>query len=179
MSIILHCKNCSKKIEASDSAGGKWGKCPACHNKVYVPSKPSGDELTLAPIDPAEEQRKKELLAETSRVTQELLHERAEPQEQAASEVSPEISETELLSRAGKQLSDKELSENIVECLREIADGHLDQAQQFIGILSGCPSRTVEILDRMAVSEMPEAKLQDIPVQVLSGLIRNLRSEVE
>jgi DNA-directed RNA polymerase subunit RPC12/RpoP len=39
MAITFHCGHCGKKIEAPDSAGGKWGKCPSCHNKVYVPPK--------------------------------------------------------------------------------------------------------------------------------------------
>ena len=37
MPIKFQCSLCGKKIEAPDSAGGKWGKCPGCHNKVYVP----------------------------------------------------------------------------------------------------------------------------------------------
>ena len=52
MGISFHCEHCGKKIEAPDAAGGKWGKCPGCHNKVYVPAnKPTqpDDELRLAP----------------------------------------------------------------------------------------------------------------------------------
>ncbi|MHC4752575.1 MAG: hypothetical protein ACYTFW_22230 [Planctomycetota bacterium] len=51
MAIIFHCDHCGKKIEAADTAGGKWGKCPACHNKLYVPRPDSGEELKLAPLN--------------------------------------------------------------------------------------------------------------------------------
>ena len=57
MSIKFHCEHCGKRIDAPDTAGGKWGKCPSCHNKVYVPQPEDGDEpLTLAPVDETEEQ---------------------------------------------------------------------------------------------------------------------------
>ena len=56
MGISFHCEYCGKKIEAPDTAGGKWGKCPACRNKVYVPANnPPDDMLRLAPIDTEEE----------------------------------------------------------------------------------------------------------------------------
>ena len=58
MSITIQCEHCDKKIEAPETAGGKWGKCPRCHNKVYVPKLESNEEeeLRLAPIDEMEEQ---------------------------------------------------------------------------------------------------------------------------
>ncbi len=37
-----------------------------------------------------------------------------------------------------------------------------------------CGQRAVNILDRIAVSEVPEPELADIPTQVLTGLIRTL-----
>ncbi|MHC4658446.1 MAG: hypothetical protein ACYS83_04615 [Planctomycetota bacterium] len=39
MPITFHCEHCGKKIEAQDSAGGKWGKCPACHNSRILTKK--------------------------------------------------------------------------------------------------------------------------------------------
>ncbi len=60
-----------------------------------------------------------------------------------------------------------------------MADGELDQANQQVTLIANCGDRAVEILDRMAISEIPEAGLEDVPIQVLAGLIRNLRSEIE
>jgi len=69
MPIKLHCSSCGKKMEAPDSAGGKWGKCPACHAKIYVPSPQiEEDELKLAPVDETEEQKRKQLMLETYRL---------------------------------------------------------------------------------------------------------------
>ena len=65
MSIVLHCNHCGKKISAPDGAGGKWGKCPACHNEVYIPDLNDDEELTLAPLDEEEQKQKKELMTQT------------------------------------------------------------------------------------------------------------------
>ena len=53
MAIVFHCEHCGKEIRAADTAGGKWGRCPACHNKLYVPKmeEDEEEELKLAPID--------------------------------------------------------------------------------------------------------------------------------
>ena len=81
MSISFHCEYCNKKIEAPDDAGGKWGKCPSCHKRLYVPGSEDGEELKLAPIDETEEQKKKRLMAETFHLTQDILQERDVPEE--------------------------------------------------------------------------------------------------
>ncbi len=68
MSIEFNCPSCEKSIRAPDTAGGKYGKCPFCEVKVYIPSPPSeGEEIGLAPIDEDEERRERELIRESVR----------------------------------------------------------------------------------------------------------------
>jgi cytochrome c1 len=166
MSITFHCEHCGKKIEAQDSAGGKWGKCPACRNKVYVPDLSAEEDLKLAPVDETEEQRRKRLTAEAYEVTQDILREREVP-DSAAESFMPL-----------PQISSEELEKKIVTYLRQMADGNLGEAEQTARLILPFGMRALEILDRIAVSEMPERELADIPQQVLSGLIRNLREQV-
>jgi len=166
MAIIFHCEHCGKKIESPDSAGGKRSKCPACHNKLYVPGLASDEELKLAPIDTDNDAKQKELMAETYKLTQEILLEREVPEGPAGAAASaPEI-------------SDKELTKNIITYLRQMADGKLDEAQRTADSIAPYGPQAVKILDRIALSEMPEPELADIPQQVLSGLIRNLRTRI-
>ncbi len=166
MAIIFHCEHCGKKIEAPDNAGGKRSKCPACHNKLYVPGLDSDEELKLAPIDTDDNAKQKELMAETYKLTQEILLEREVPDGPAGAAASaPEI-------------SDKELTKNIIVYLRQMADGELDEAQRTADSIAPYGPQAVEILDRIALSEMPEPELADVPQQVLSGLIRNLRTRI-
>jgi hypothetical protein len=166
MAIVFHCEHCGKKIEAKDSAGGKRGKCPACHNKVYVPSPSADEELKLAPVDESEEEKEKRLMAETHKLTQDILQEREVP------EGPPKA------GRAVPEIDDKELKKNIITYLRQMADGQLDDAQKTADSIAPYGPQAVKILDSIAVSEIPESELADIPQQVLSGLIRNFRTRI-
>ncbi len=166
MAIIFHCEHCGKKIEAPDSSGGKWGKCPACHNKLYVPSPDLDEELKLAPIDESEEERKKRLMAETHRLTQDILQEREVPNEPAES------------AKPVFGMGERELTKNIIMYLRQMADDELHEAQRTVSLIARHGPQAVKILNRMALSEKPEPELADIPRQVLSALIKTLRTEI-
>jgi hypothetical protein len=168
MPITFHCNYCGKKIEAQDRAGGKWGKCPACHNKIYVPdlNAEQQDDLKLAPIDESDEERKKRLIAETYRLSHDILREREIPD--AGGPVSPPAAPA----------SEEELTQSVITYLRQMADGDLDAATQTARLIVPFGRRSLEILDRIAVSDMPEPELADIPHQVLAGLIRNLREQI-
>ncbi|MCH7556141.1 MAG: hypothetical protein IIB56_01650 [Planctomycetes bacterium] len=172
MAIILHCEYCGKKIEAAESAGGKWGKCPACHNRLYVPSSDSGEELKLAPIDVTDEEREKQLMAETHKLTQDILHEREVP-EGTPETIGP-------IGTAGPvlEMSERELTKYIITYLRLMADSELYEAHRIAGLIAPHSVQAVKILDKIALSEMPEPELADIPQHVLSGSIRTLRDEM-
>jgi hypothetical protein len=165
MAIMFHCDYCGKKIEAQDSASGKWGKCPSCHNRVYVPNLNIDDDLKLAPVDEEEEAKKKQLMAETYRLNQDILQERDTPNEGGIAGMS------------APKISDKELTKNIIVYLRQMADGDLGQANETIRVIT--PYRQAKkILDKIALSEIPEPELADVAPQVLAGLIRTLRSKI-
>jgi len=166
MSITFHCEHCNKKIEAADSAGGKWGKCPACHNKIYVPNLKADGNLKLAPIDETDEERKRRLMAETYKLTQDILQEREVP--------DGSIDTGEPIT----QMSEKELTKNIILYLRLMADGELDEAERLASSIASQGRRALPIIDRIALSEIPEPELADIAPQVLAGLIRTLRSKI-
>jgi hypothetical protein len=169
MSITFHCEHCGKKIEAQDSAGGKWGKCPACHKKLYVPKPDAGgdEELRLAPIDETEEERKKRLLDETRRLTQDILSEK-EALDGTAGGPVPEF-----------QSDKQQLVKNIIAYLRSMADGELDNAEMYARLILPFGSKAKKVLDEIAVSEIPEPELADIPSQVLAGLIREFRTRIK
>ncbi len=172
MAIIFHCEYCGKEIKAADSTGGKWGKCPACHNKLYVPSSDSGEELKLAPIDVTAEEKEKQLMAETHKLTQDILQEREVPQG-ATEAVGP-------IETAGPvfEMSEGELTKYIIMYLRLTADSELYEAQRIAALIAPHGVQAVKILDKIALSEILEPELADIPQHVLSGSIRALRDEM-
>lgn len=167
MSIKFHCEHCGKRIDAPDSTGGRYGKCPACHNKVYVPQpEAEEEELHLAPIDETEEQRKRRLLAESFQITQSILQEKN----------APEVS----LASAGpaNDLDEDKLTEIIVRYLRQMYNGDLDEAQRTADTIASHRRQAKDILDRIATSDTPEPDLADVPPHLLSGFIRNLRTRI-
>jgi hypothetical protein len=170
MTVTFHCEYCGKKIEAPDSAGGKWGKCPSCHNKLYVPNLSEGEELKLAPIDEEEEARRRRLLDETAKLSEDILQEKEIPDEPTESDADTTVWPAEI--------SDKQLRKNIVGYLRQTAEGQEEAAKRSKGLIVPYGKRTIKILDNIALAEIPEPELAGIPQQVLSGLIRELRSKI-
>ena len=164
MPIQFHCEHCGKKIEAPDNTGGRWGKCPRCHNKVYVPQLDDGDELKLAPLDENEDLRRRQLMAETFEITKNILEEKNVPETSIASQNS--------------DISDEKLTEIVIRYLRQMYEGDLDDAQRTSELIVSHRRKVRGVLDQIATSDPPDPELLDIPQQVLSGLIRNLRVQI-
>ena len=166
MAIIFHCQFCGKEIKAADSAGGKWGKCPTCQNKLYVPSPDADEDIKLAPLDTQFEEKEKQLMAETYKLTQDILQEREVPDGPSKP------------GGAVYELSDSEIRKNVILYLRQMAQGNLDEAERTSALITPFRSKVLEIIDRIALSEIPEPELKDISPSLLSGLIRDLRSKM-
>ena len=168
MAITFNCDYCGKKIEAPDNAGGKWGKCPGCHNRLYVPKLGSDDEeLKLAPVDEGDKERQKQLMVETYWLTQELLSEKEIPPEPAEATAPP------------TEVNDQQLATTIISYLRQMADGELDEAERIAGLIAEHRKNAVKILDKIASGKTAQPELADIPKQVLSGLIKTLRARIK
>ena len=166
MAIKLHCNACGKKIEAPDSAGGKWGKCPACHTKLYVPLPPTEeDELKLAPIDETDEQREKRLMQETFQLTQHILEEKGAPEAPGTVGPVPEINE-------------ETLTNHIIRYLRQMANGDLDAAQRTADLIVPHRRKAMTILDDFAKTYPPDPELADVSQQLLLRFIRNLKTRI-
>jgi hypothetical protein len=176
MAVTFHCEYCGKKIEAPDGAGGKWGKCPACHNKLYVPNLSEGEELKLAPVDESDEAKQKRLMKETYKLSEEILLEKAIPGE--SSEETAESTESAEAMVLPLEIDDEQLKKNIIKYLLQMSQGQLEQAETSMGVIEPFGQRAIGILDKIALAEIPEPELAKIPPQVLSGLIRDLRDKI-
>jgi len=172
MTIKFHCNHCGRRIEAPDKSGGKWGKCPACHSRVYIPDLSANpDELKLAPVDEEEQQRRERLMKETFELEQTILSERESPEEEQPSTGGSKVS-------SGK-ISDEQLQKSIVNYLRQMADGQLEKTKKTLNEIKPAAARAERIIDQIALADMPNPELSDIPPQVLSGMIRTLRQELK
>lgn len=160
MAISFHCESCKKKITAPDDAGGKWGKCPYCNHRCYVPTPASDDEeeLKLAPIDESEEEKYERMMRETKNLTGVLLHQK---------EVPPE-------PPGDSKADNKELTVLIIKYLRQMADGQLDEAQETAAKIVPYKNQAKGVLENILLAEKPEPELADVPKKVLIGFVRNI-----
>jgi hypothetical protein len=168
MPINFHCESCKKKIKAPDATGGKWGKCPFCNHRCYIPLPKNDDEpeLKLAPIDAAEETQIDELMRQTYSVTHELLRERKLDDEGTEDEPN------------AQKASEKEVIKQAIIYLRQMADGELTQAAETLERLKRHKKPALIVLSSMARAERPEPELADLGDRVLAGLIRDASAKL-
>lgn len=166
MPISFHCESCKKKIKAPDQAGGKWGSCPYCKHRCYIPLPKSEEEeeLRLAPIDESEESRIEEMMKETHHLTQNILHESQMPEEGGGSSAAT--------------VREKEVIKNAILYLRQMADGELSEAEETFQALKSHKKTALRVLASMSRAERPEPELSDVPDSVLQGLIRDVSSRL-
>ena len=164
MSIKFNCERCKKKIKAPDKAGGKWGNCPHCDHKCYVPlpELPEEDELTLAPIDETHEAEYQEKMRETRYLTQNILYEREN------NDPGGDFDDAE----------EKKLRRNIISYLKLMADGMLDEAEVATSRIGRFKAEALRILGQIESAREKPDELAEIAPGLLSGMINKLRSEL-
>ncbi len=162
MPITFHCECCKKKVTAKDSSGGKWGKCPYCNHKCYIPSirPPDAEELKLAPIDEEEEKKYNNMMREARGLKDALLLQKREPE--------PE----------DNTIDDRKLTTLVIMYLRQMADGQTEDAQQTADKIVPFKDQTKAILERILTSERPEPELTDVPNKSLVGFARNILTRI-
>jgi len=167
MGISFHCQNCKKKIKAPDGAGGKWGSCPHCKNKCYIPLPAASDEeeIKLAPIDANDETMYEEMMKETHGLTQRILHE-------------TEDNESSRQSGSFNEQDKRELTKNIVLYMSMMAAGNLDDADKLLKRITRFSRPAKNILEEMASAPESEPELAAIKPKLLKGLISDLRSKL-
>lgn len=180
MSIVFQCNHCGKKIEAPDKLAGKRGKCPKCRQALEIPTPAIDDDapLTLKPLDEEEEQIRQQLMSETYNITQNLLNERAIPDETPAETYEPSDPSDISYMLSSTPMSVDELKKNILTFFQLTADGDLDQASQYEQLILSHGDDANSILESIALNDLPEPELAHIPSHVLSGLIRELRTKI-
>ena len=164
MSISFSCESCKKKIKAPDEAGGKWGSCPYCKHRCYIPLPRAADEpeLKLAPVDEKEETKIGMLMNQTYSLTRELLHQTA-PLDKGSGQ---------------DQGSEKEVIKICILYIRQMADGELSQAAGTMEKMKIYKKTALRLLSSMARAERPEPELSDLADGVLQGLIRDTSAKL-
>ena len=168
MAIEFHCDHCGKLVRTDSGHAGKRGRCPACHQSVYIPS-PSAeiDPLELAPLDESGERAQERLEQETRELTHELLHETESPPDRGRPRAA-----------AGPPAPPRlDIQELLVCYARYMADGKLADAEEVAAEIRSDMSRAAEIIQRLTMDEIPPAGLDDVPRPVLIGFFKQLREQ--
>jgi hypothetical protein len=177
MPIEFHCPFCGKQIRTGDENAGKHGKCPACHQEVYVPTPSEQIEpLKIAPVDEAFEREKERLLRETKELQHRLLHERELPGETAAA--GPRGTTAGARGAGSAPTSPApaiDVERYVIEYAMCMADGKLDRARDIANLLKREGPRTDDTVQRIMQDEILPAPIARIPRPVLAGFFRQLR----
>jgi phage FluMu protein Com len=166
MAIELHCEHCGKLVKAPDDAAGKHGKCPTCHQSVYIPSA-DVEPLDLQPIDAAAEAAVRRAEEESRALQRALLKER---------EAGPERAGDDSRNRGGQVLEPRlDMETLIIEYAAAMASGDLNQAEQYAADIKRDMAKAEDVMQRLTVDEMPHELLVVIPRPVLVGFFKQLR----
>lgn len=168
MAIEFHCDHCGKMVKAPDEAGGKRGKCPGCHQSVYVPTPSDQIELIdIAPIDETEERKRAELLKESQDVQRRLRNEKEAP--------APAAGATP--ASGAMPIPKLDMETLIVEYALAMANGNLEQAEHYAADIHSDMDAANEVMQRLTADDIPPEQLAKIPRPVLVGFFRQLQQK--
>lgn len=171
--IRLTCESCNHVIKAPLSAAGKRGKCPYCHNSVYVPMPASeSEEIPLSPADGTAEATAEELEREALQITSALRRERAEPQDQSA----PSADRPSSAGQAAPTVT--QVNDGIVSYLLAMRDSDLDRAEKILHELKPAARQAKDRIEQLMVDAMPPRKLRDLPEGLYQGFLRKLLEQL-
>ncbi len=168
MSIELHCHHCGQKIRAPTEAAGRWGTCPKCQQKVYIPTPADeGEEIGLAPIDEQEERRTQRQRARFQDVDQQFREgRRAEPEADAA------IPTPGLPAEAG------DLAGVLVRYVQRMASGRLADCDEIVASLIGRRKEVADAAQQLMGGSSPRPELSDMPPAVVKGYLKQLLGQL-
>lgn len=166
MAIEFHCNHCGKQVRAPDEAGGKHGRCPTCHQSVYIPMPDDQIELIdLAPIDKDREREAERARRESEALQRKILHEKNLPPETAGS-ARPVA--------GGFAPPAVDVEDTVIGFAKAMAEGRLSEAEELAASARRHPRELNDVVQRITSDEIPPDALASIPRPVLLAFLRQL-----
>ena len=165
MPIEFHCEKCGKSVRAPDEAAGKHGKCPTCHQSVYIPSI-DVEPLELAPLDEASEQADKQARAAAMKLAGQLETDNA-PRGGGGADTPP---------RVGGQIAEPRMpmDQLVVAYAKAMAAGELNEAEQYANDIRRDKNKAKEAIQTLMSDEILPDALANVPRPVLVGFFKQL-----
>lgn len=168
MAIEFHCHHCGHHVRTTDENAGKYGKCPHCHQSVYIPTPSDAIEpLRLAPVDEADARERQRLIDEARNIARRLREE--------GGELPPEPPKAARPEPVGDARLTPDMETLIVEYVLAMVNGKLDEAEQYARDIHADRNRANEVLQRLRLDELPPARLAKVPRAVLLGFLKQLQ----
>ena len=170
MPIEFHCEHCDRMIRAADEHGGKHGKCPSCHQRVYIPSSES-EPLDLAPVDELAEKRARQQATESQRFADNILLDAGGAGRGGA---DADLGRS-AAAAPGAVPPSVDVAELVNEYVIAMFDGDLQEGEAIAKQLRRHHKTVVEVVDRILADEIPPQALERIPRPVMMGFLKQLR----
>ncbi|MFN0134752.1 MAG: hypothetical protein ACKVS9_01395 [Phycisphaerae bacterium] len=183
MAIEFHCNHCGKQVRAPDEAGGKHGKCPSCHQSVYIPLPDAELEpLALTPLDDSFEREKARLMKETREMEARVLRDRDAQPERGPARGATGGSGTSGGAGASArpfipQMSFAEMNDLVTQYAAAMMEGKLAEADALAVDIRKHPKIADEVIQRISSDEIPPPRLAKIPKPLMAGFFRQLREQ--
>ncbi len=186
MPIEFHCVHCQHLIRTGDEHAGRHGKCPFCHQSVYIPTpRDQLEPLELAPLDDNEERERERALRETRDITQAILRDKDKPEGAAArAPVTPPgagkparpSSAPAPSPPAASGASAGDVETLIVDYAVCMFDGDLDEARSLAAQIATHRAAAERVVQRLIMDEVLPKPLARIPRAILNGYLKKLGS---
>ena len=179
MPIVFHCEHCGKKISAPDNVGGQAGKCPNCHQRIFIPSPPEQlEEIPLAPEDPQDEIRRQQMIREQLKLQEELDKHKGAPETPAGQEHGAggaDLPPGGVGHRAVSQVpAGPKINQLIEQYVLSMAKGDLESAEEVAGQIVAQGNRAAREVEQMAMQEFLHPAVAKIPASVIAGYFKKL-----
>jgi hypothetical protein len=173
MAIEFHCSHCGHLVRTANEHAGKRGKCPSCHNSVYIPT-PSEElePLDLAPLDDSERREQQRAEEESRRIARALLAEKGEPTPELARGGDDDTPEP-----LGDARLPVDMESMVTDYVLAMAEGDLSEAENLAVQIRLHSKEAEPIIDRLSNDEMPPRRLTKVPRGVLIGFLKQLRGK--
>jgi len=170
MSIDLHCPQCAKLIRAPDDAGGRFGKCPYCERKVYIPTPPEQiEDIPLAPVDEEEERRAEELRREAMELAATVAHDKTT----IAEGDGPSKASGGAVRRPEVPGEVVDIGDEVERFVLAMRDSKLDQAERAVATLKRAGQRAKDHVEGLFLDEMPP-QYEKVPPPLAKGFLKTL-----
>jgi len=183
MPVEFHCEHCGKLVKAPSEAAGRKGKCPHCQVVCYIPMPPEEiEEIGLAPLDDAEELKRKRALEETAKLQHALLHDRATPADTAAGPGGRATAGgTRPIARPESSnlgMPVAEVEQLVAAFVSAMSEGQLERADRVAGRLQAERDQVISVVERISSAETTSVAMPTLPRPVMLGFLKQLRAKL-